>query len=449
MNNRPDKKDLVFIIVLVAVHAVFFLLTLHYKRLYTGDSFEYVYEAINIREHGLFYAWNPALPLQPEYLTFRTPLYPLFLLLVYACGGSNWTVLLLQALVSVGSMLLLRHTLLQLGFRKKYDWLLLLLLVSYPAQFIHANQVEPELLLQLFSLLYCRSWLLLFLKKDNRHAWWSCLWMVIGILLKPVWYPFVPVHAVLLLLFAWRHPANRKAALLTAVLPLLCVLLYQGWNKQRTGVFHMTSNQSFNAIFYYNYYFGQKYGVDSARSFLRQERAHMATLPTFAERYAYANGRGAQLFRDNFTSYMPFHLKHSARLLVDPGKGDLDLFTGKLTYGGLYRHTGSGLRDQMRRQGWMRGWMDYMKENPSLLLIVGVFLFNLLRLLGFALFFTDRRPIWPLRWWCLLVIGYIAFITGPVAAPRYLLPVSLLLAGTATLGFQRILSRKPVMPDQA
>lgn len=442
MRLRFDKKDIVFIAVLAVVHVLFFLLTLHYKRLYTGDSFEYVYEAINIRDRSWFYCGNPALPIREEYLSFRTPLYPLFLLVVYSLGGSNWTVLILQALISVGSMLLLRNTLLKIGFRKKYDWLLLLLLITYPAQFIHANQVEPEMLLQLCSVLYFRSWVLLFRDKKNAHAWWAGLWLIAGIFVKPVWYPFVWMHALLLIVFAIRHPANRKAALLACLLPILAVQGYKGWNLRRTGVYHVTSNQSFNAIFYYNYYFGEQYGVDSARAFLGKERARIAALPSFKERYAAAHRRGWQLLQEHGAAYIPFHMKHSARLLIDPGKGDWDLFTGRLTYGGLYHHTGRGLKDALREEGWLRGGWSYLRREPSLSLSLLVLVFNVLRLAGFFFFLTDKKMIWPIRWWCVLLIVYIAAITGPIATPRYLLPVSLVLTGAATLGFQRILSRR-------
>src|SRR5690606_35256464 len=109
-----------------------------------------------------------------------------------------------------------------------------------------------------------------------------------------------------------------------ALLPVLSIIAYNYINLQRTGKFHFSSTQSFNAVYYYYFYYADKEGVDSAQKFLQAERDKMAAMPVFADRYDYANARGKELLKENFVPYILYHMKHSARLLIDPGKGELD-----------------------------------------------------------------------------------------------------------------------------
>jgi hypothetical protein len=101
MALKFDRRDKIFIGAVALVHVLFFLLACCYKRIYMGDSFEYIYEALNIKQYFFFYSGNPALPIEPEYMTQRQPLYPLFLLGVYLFTVNNWIVNFLQNILSV------------------------------------------------------------------------------------------------------------------------------------------------------------------------------------------------------------------------------------------------------------------------------------------------------------------------------------------------------------
>lgn len=45
----------------------------------TGDSYEYLWQAQNIRHAGSFYSGDPGAPIVPELYTRRPPLYPLLI----------------------------------------------------------------------------------------------------------------------------------------------------------------------------------------------------------------------------------------------------------------------------------------------------------------------------------------------------------------------------------
>ncbi len=451
---RFSRRDLFFLATVLAWHAVFFGLARHWGRIHMGDTHEYVAAARNLLHHGTLYSGDLSLPFTGEEATLRTPLYPMLLAGVYAVGGNDWVVIILQSLISGLALMVARDALLRVGYNKKWDWVFLLLALSYPAQAIHAAEIEPEMALQLFTVLYFRSGLLLLLDGRPKHAAWSSLWLVIGLLTKPVLYPVVALHFLALVGWSvWKRKslsAGRAGVLVAAAcMPLLAVVAYNTWNLQRTGKWHFTSNQAFNALYYYYPFVEHRAGHDSARRFIEGERASIAALPRYADRYDHAQRRGWRLLRENAGAYLPFHIFHSARLLIDPGKADLDLFTGRLSYEKLYTATGESFSETLKTGGWS-GIPAYARRNPSLPLALGVLAANLIRLGGLILFFTRRRIPRRARLLVMFFVAYFCAVTGPIAAPRYLLPVAPILIGCAAIGWggvqsgrhSRILARR-------
>ncbi|RYE21439.1 MAG: hypothetical protein EOP51_15615 [Sphingobacteriales bacterium] len=441
MKKISRKKDGRFLLLLFVVHTVFFLVALFCKRIYMGDSFEYVYEALNIRDHWWFYCGNPALPFVPEYLTLRPPLYPLVLSGVYLFVVNNWVVIFLQNLISIFNIYCLRDTIRKLGYKRRYDYLLMAFILLYPAQFVHTNTIAPDLLLQTSVLLYFRYFVLLLKKQDWRYAMYMSLALIGGMFIKPVLYPFCWVHS-LLLLAVWAYVRKDLLRMSMAGLLPLCVLMaYMGLNYDRTGKAHFTSTQSFNAVYYYYFYFIDKKGPEYAQQFLTEERAKIAAVPNFKDRYDYANARGVTLLKDNFAAYMPYHIVKGTRMLIDPGKGEWDMFTGHTTLGQLYTKPAKSFSQTIKEDGWA-GLDDYFVKNPSFMLAMIVLLFNLIRLGGLALFCFSSKIDWRIRAFVVCIIGYFCMTTGPIANTRYFMPLYLICIGAATLGFQKLLRRK-------
>ncbi len=430
-----DKKDKIFIGTLVLVHVLFFLMACRFTRIYMGDSYEYIYEALNIKRLFFFYAGNPALPVMPEYMTQRQPLYPLFLMGVYLFTVNNWIVIVLQNILSVINIYYTRTVCMRLGLQKKYDWLFLLLLIASPAQFINANTIAPDILLQTFTLLYFGNFILLIQSRQIRYATLMSIALIAGLFVKPVLYPFVIVHFLLVVLIAAKQKHKLQRPVLIALLPLCMVLLYNFWNFTRTDKFHFTSNQSFNAIYYFYPYISHKQGTDSANRFLVRERREYDAIPDYKDRYDFANEQGMALLKQNFFPYLAYHLTNTARILIEPGKAEMDLFTGKLTYGRLYRKEQTGFYATLKNKGWT-GIGSYLQNNPSIPIVLLVLLFNCIRLAGFLWFLLCRRINWMIRAFAFIFTGYFALAAGPIANTRYFLPVSLIVIGCAVLGFQ-------------
>lgn len=440
MSKHFSKADVRFLLIVLIAHVAWFCVALHYGIIYNGDSPEYVNEAFNIKDRSFFYSGDAAMPIQPELMTQRQPLYPFFLLLVYMFGAGNWVVLVLQNIISILNIWLLRRTLFRIGYNAKFDWLLLLFLLLYPAQFVHTNCITPDILVQTSVLLYVHFFIRLWQERAWRHGWYMTLALTAGLFIKPVLYPFVILHIALLLALAAYFRKGFLRAVGISTVPLLCVLAYCLWNGQRTGKVHFSSNQSFNAIYYYYFYIGKEHGTDSARSFINAERAHIATLPTFKQQYDYANQRGVTLLKQEFAPYMAYHLQRGARMVIDPGKGELDLFVGELTLETLYTKPPPGISAMYREKG-MAGVRQYIAQNPTAPIAIIVLLGNLLRLAGLLLFFFSKRIDVRIRLFVLGLIVYFIVTTGPIANTRYFLPVSLLAMGCATLGIAHALQR--------
>lgn len=441
MSFRYSKHDRIFISTIVLVHAVFFLLALHYTRIYMGDSFEYIYEACNIKNLFFFYSGNPALPIEPEYMTQRQPLYPLFLMGVYLFTVNNWLVLVLQNIVSIVNIVYARRLFGSLGLSQKYDWLLLLLIAACPSQFINANTIAPDILLQSCTLLYFGSFVRAYQTKNLKYTAYMSLWLVAGLLVKPVLYPFVLVHFIVLLALFIKWKVQLQRPLLIAILPVCAVLAYNYSNQLRTGKFHFSSNQAFNAIYYFNAYYTATQGADSAARFLANERADINAFPEYKDRYDYANSRGVELLKAHFAPYTAYHLKNAGRIFIEPGKAEMDLFTGHLTYGALYANKGGGFSATIKEKG-IGGLGSYFSSNPSMPLVMLVLLFNIIRLLGLALFFLTRSISIHIRLFALLLLLYFAVLSGPIANTRYFLPVSLIAIGCATMGIASSLQKR-------
>jgi len=213
--------------------------------------------------------------------------------------------------------------------------------------------------------------------------------------------------------------------------------LYNYWNYNRTGKFHFTSIQSFNAIYYYRHYYTSKEGEAAGKKFIQSERVVLAQLPTFKERYEYAHTRGIILLKENAGPYLLYHLKKSILLLVEPGKGELDLFTGRLTLGNLYAAKTTSFKNVVKT-GSAGKIIDYTWQNPTAIIAILITCFNLVKLVGLLLLIIYAGMPKIVKWFIVLFIAYFALITGPIANAHYLMPVSLIISGCGVIGLAAI-----------
>lgn len=438
MPIKPTRSDFRFFLSLLVVHAFYFFVASQYKCIYNGDSLEYINMALNFKK-GWFYSGSHFQPIDPMYFTLRPPGYPAFLWVIYLFGINNWIVLLVQNLISVFNILYLRNTLRLLGYTRKYDWLLMAFVFLYPSQFINANLIQPELLLQTCVLIYFNH----FLRLVNNGNWKNVLYMslalVAGMMMKPVWYPFAFLHFAIIMVMVVRNGQGWISPALGAILPILVVVSYSYWNGKRTGKIHFSSIQSINALLYnQSSYIRATYGADSAQHFYDNELAKSMAIANFGERYNYQSTKALTMLKDDFVPYTIFHFRKSLVMLADPGKGEIDLFTAQTDLQQIYNPSKRPFAEVVANDG-LAGVKTYIRTNPSSPIAILILLFNLIRTVGLFLFFYMKKIPARQKWVAAILVGYFVFITGPVAYARYLMPVSLIIIGCAAVAYQYLL----------
>ncbi len=428
------RKPVGFFIAVVLLHVVYFMAALYFGRIYNGDSFEYIYEAVNIKDHFFFYSANPVLPITEEYMTLRTPGYPLFICGVYLFSINNWIILLLQNIASVFNVFHVRKTFVMMGYSSKYDLYFFLLLLLFPSQLVYANVMAPDVLLQTCTVLYFRYTIIFLKNKTANAALKMSIALVAGLFIKPILYPFAAIHFLIIIIYSFVKRIEMKQVLLAGLFPLLCIVSYNYINKIRTGKFHFSSIQSFNAIYYYQRFYSDKVSMEKGKEYIDRERAEIAKLPDFSERYDRANERGITLLKENFLPYMVYHLSKSFMFFLETGRGELDEFTGRMTLGKVYAGKSKKFTTVLKENNFSEV-MNYLKHNITAVFALFVLLANVIKIIGVLLFMIRVNIQTIIKWFIGLFILYFALITGPIANAHYVMPVSLIIMCCALTGY--------------
>ena len=76
-----------------------------------------------------------------------------------------------------------------------------------------------------------------------------------------------------------------------------------------------------------------------------------------------------------------------------------------------------------------------------MVILVLIALFKLIKVTGFLFYLFQKNEQLQLRIFLVILVGYLALVTGPLGASRFLLPVELLIIGGAVKGWAPILLR--------
>ena len=422
---------------LVGAHLLTFVWALHSGHWNFPDSGRYRQAAVNIVQQGQLYAreWPIAGPhgQAVQELSIRPPGYPAVLLALDSATGAPWLVLLVQNALS---LLILAMVLTEWGQRTAptaRQWVgAVALTLTFPAQLIYANAVMSEGILQ-SVLLGLVGLLLLFYRTDDLRYWLGAAGAVtVALLLKPVCSLLAVGLGIGGLVLAWR----RKRWLLLAVgmLPLLVASSYMSWNWQRTGYFHFSSITEINLL-HYNAagVVRQLEGATAEEVWVASVLRRANAQRTFAARQHVIQREAEAVLRKHPVVYAQQHVLGMAAFFLDPGRFDMSEFWGWAPL------AGGGLLAQVRANGW---WHTIMQLPWGVLgVLLAVLVANSLRLLlavrGFKQLGrqgtkTERAG----RWLAVGVLAYLAVLTGPLGAARFLMPAWPLLLGLALAGLR-------------
>ncbi|MEO0294049.1 MAG: hypothetical protein ABIN61_07515 [candidate division WOR-3 bacterium] len=236
-------------------------------------------------------------------------------------------------------------------------------------------------------------------------------------LTKPVLYLFV-IPNFFFSLYLTLKKKNIKI-ILTSLLSIAFVIGYCGWNYQRTGYFHYSSIQNSNLLNYNLYYFLiNKKGEDFANKTIEEIDKKVENM-SYREKNKYIKEIAIKiLLKEHLPSYSIFHLKGIFCFFLDPGRFDLQSFFG------FKKARGKGLFYQYSKFG-LRGVFSYLKEQSIflILLLIPILFFNLLKFLSLFFFFFNKKIDLEIKIFFLLLIGYLSFLSAPLGASRYALPI--------------------------
>ena len=166
--------------------------------------------------------------------------------------------------------------------------------------------------------------------------------------------------------------------------------------------------------------------------------------PDFATRQELIHSRATAVLKAHPVVYARQHAQGMAAMFLDPGRFDISQFLG------LAPLPGGGLLTQVRAGGVLRA---LVRLPLGLLSVLGlVLLANVARLAlaarGFLALGNGAPWLRRGRWVAVGLLFYVAFLTGPLGAARFLVPVWPLLLALALVGLNgaRLLDPEKTVP---
>lgn len=408
------SRNVFLVIVLAALHFLFFLLAMKYNHIaFSVDSADYLHQATNLRAHGSWYAGDWDLPHDDTMYSRRPPLYAIFLFLIQFISTNTFFALAIQNIISVFSLILCCFLFWQLtGIRPVKRWLALLPLLFFPTQFIYANMVMADVLFQFFLILA-----LIFFHHSIRDAkafLGFCICIALAILTKPVLYLFSVAVPVIALLFYTKKIFHLREVLIS-LLPLAVVISMSAYNYHVTGYFHYsTVNEKYFSEYGAYLAVGERGNavaqakIDSVVQVARQQ----PDLKSYSDMLM---RESFKLVKENKARFVWAQLKGMVYFFTDHGRFDLMAFFVNPDYvqekGWKYYYSQNGIS----------GVVDYVKTfNPIVVLYLGLTaLFNIFIFYCLIRFLFASNIAIPDRIVFLILIAYIVIFTGVVGCSRY------------------------------
>ncbi len=407
---------------LISIHAVYFVITLQLGTIYTVDSPGYLHQAANLINHHSWYAedWNA--PVLDDYFSFRPPLYACFIIVCKGIISSDYFILFVQNLISIFNILLLFRIFHLCGFSERVTLRVLILVVLfYPAQFIHANLVMTEIIFQGLLLLIFYVTLKFWQSGSFIHAAILSLLLGISLLTKPVVIMLGMLLAIMVMIRC-RETKNAWPLLPFLFVPIIFHLICLQ-NKHSTGYYHFSSVKPvFHLKYNAKYTLVSRFGESYADSCISAQMEVIETQPDYAHRYELMQGSANEIIKQYPFDYLKIYVKGLVAFFVDPGRYDLfHLF-------GINDAGFNGLYHELNVRGLPALW-DFAKKAPVgvLFILLINLLWNLFVGLCFVWFiFHKKAPVF-LRLLVFVFVAYIAGATGVLGLSRYRVPVYPLL----------------------
>lgn len=419
---------------------LFFLLIYQAALVYTlpkgparlQDSVEYLNSSNSFRKYGNFYAGEFSKEVDYRLYSKRTPFYPLLIFALYVAHLHQNYLMIIQLFVGLFNIFLAFWLLKQWVPEGKVPVLLLTVFILLtPSQFIYSQMIMADIWLQLFVMLMAVSLVRYHQKPGISTLMWIIIWATLAALAKPVFLPASFLIALGVCIAVFRN--HSKFAVLLALIPVFSWLVIASKNEKHTGVFHYSSIGYINLLHYNtNLFLVHTRGHEAAAQQLGPLMDKPVTRNMYQKHYRQVSHTCMEIIGSAPLAYAWYHAKGMVYFFMDPGRFDLYNF---------FRLEKGNSKGFLHEGGTFSKFAGIIKDQPLMgTLMLAVLLFNVLKTIGFAGFIWTHRKDWKVGLLALAVI-YFSFMTGPLGASRFALPVALIIIIFAT-AFYTALVRK-------
>lgn len=413
------------ILCLVAVHMVYFTLSLIFGGIYTLDSPEYLNTATNLLHHGISYAGNIYDITNLDLFSLRPPGYGAFILLCMLISENHYFILIIQNILSIVTLFCIYNLLNAKKTSSIGLYSFWIGLIFFPVYFILVNMVMADALLGFSLILAVFTLNIYHMSHHCKYLLLFNLLLGISVMIKPVMvYFWIP--NLLFSIYLYFKYFSWTIFLPALILPAV-VGLWSFRNYQKTGYYHFSSIKMQNllelnagAIVRY------KYGQNTMKSHRKHIRNESEQKQSYKEKSQFLLQSASDTIIHNLPTYSILHLKGMANFMLAPGRVDIETFLK------LEPEKEISLLYEVEKKGLFYGLRYYFSnvELCMLLIVILIFFWNAISLFFICLsFFNDKLPL-TVRIFIFLLIAYIVFVSGPGGYARFktsIYPIMLLM----------------------
>lgn len=426
--NDSKKIKIILVLFLIVYHFVLFF-SLSNQPVLLRDSEEYISSSKSFEINKTFYAGPQSAEVDYRLYSKRTPFYPIILYTFRSLNLHLNFVYLLQLFLGLFNIYLALILLKQLIKKPSLAYIFLAFFILLtPSQFIYSQFIMADLWLQSFVMICIVSFAFYIKSKNSVWLISLILFSTLAALTKPI-FLFASFGIALYSLIVVIKQNHSKLLIILVLLPFLSWFAICKQNKKLTEVFHYSSIGYINLLHYNtNLYLNKAIGKAETEKLLEPLMIVPHTKQEFKENYTKVNAICKEALLSHLGGYFLYHCKGMVYFFLDPGRFDLYNFF-RIEEGNSkgFLHKGAG-GNRLTKM---------FNEHPvvSIFLLL-IFIVNVFKTFGFIGFLWLQRKN-RLMWAGAIVIFYIAFLTGPLGASRFALPVELIVICFASLFFSK------------
>lgn len=430
--NDSKNIRIILVLFLIVYHFVLFF-SLSNQPVLLRDSEEYISSSKSFEINKTFYAGPQSAEVDYRLYSKRTPFYPIVLYTFRSLNLHLNFVYLLQLFLGLFNIYLALILLKQLIKKHSLAYIFLAFFILLtPSQFIYSQFIMADLWLQSFIMICIVSFAFYIKSKNSVWLISLILFSTLAALTKPI-FLLASFGIALYSLIIVIKQNHSKLLTILVIIPFLSWFAICKQNKKLTEVFHYSSIGYINLLHYNtNLYLNKAIGKAETEKLLEPLMIVPHTKYEFKENYNQVNKVCKEALLSHIRGYFLYHCKGVAYFFLDPGRFDIYNFLR------IEEKNSTGFLHKGANESRLKSMFN---EHPIVSIsLVLIFIINVLKTFGFLGFLWLQRKN-RLAWAGAIVIFYIAFLTGPLGASRFALPVELIIICFASLFFAQLFQK--------